>query len=80
MYPDKDSKLLKPRNQLPNSLKSHSIKQYNNNKPYNHFNKTNIGSALGDDDLCEMIEKVQGTRYENQRCELTQDFSVSWNK
>ena len=31
------------------------------------------------DDLCEIIEKIQGTRLESQRCELSQDLSsVSW--
>lgn len=29
------------------------------------------------DDLYDMIEKIQGDRLDNQRCELAQDCSVS---
>ena len=49
-------------------LKGHSSSKYGDEI---------AASVKEKDDLCDMIEKIQGDRLDNQRCELNQDYSVS---
>lgn len=84
-----DSKL--NANHTTNTLKKIKIKKKKLNKSTN-FDATTLNSTsdqinevglskekLNEDknDLYDMIEKIQGDRLDNQRCELNQDYSVS---
>lgn len=66
--------------------KKHQSKQQANTKSNNNNNndclnsqeKSLVSNSKSDKDaLCDMIEKIQSDRLDNQRCELSQDYSVS---
>ncbi len=64
------------------TLKKIKIKKKKSNKedqsPSNSTGNEESVTPLHDkNDLYDMIEKIQGDRLDNQRCEFTQDYSVS---
>ena len=75
-------------NHTTNTLKKIKIKKKKLNKS-NNFDSTTVSSLIDQaseigektiedkNALYDMIEKIQGDRLDNQRCELNQDYSVS---
>lgn len=62
----------------PGGSKSKTTSENNSNYSSNAALQSVDVSSEDKDALCDMIEKIQGDRLDNQRCELTtQDYSVS---